>query len=82
MAVTDWDRKGEIQRSGLSKVFKDPKVSVLVEEEFEDHRGGRARRRLIALSGSINADPDEIAERYHKNRKHEIAEKYIVRIFS
>jgi hypothetical protein len=52
MAVTDWGGGTEVRSSGFSKIFRDTKISVIVEEEFKDRRYGMERQQLLRLSGT------------------------------
>lgn len=51
MNVSDWRPDGTLE-DGWSTRFTDPKVCVLIEEEFVDVNGGRGRRGLLNLTGA------------------------------
>jgi hypothetical protein len=68
MAVTDWTpgRWRRIAR-GKSQVFKDPRLTVVIEEEFEDRRGGLHKAGVFNLAsdwppGNLS---DRFAQAYH-----------------
>ena len=70
MAVTDWGKgKIEVRRSGLSHCFNNPRISVIVEEEFKDRNYGMERQQLLKLSGTggVKATPAAVGDAYHKN---------------
>lgn len=66
MAVTDWGRARELRRDGFSNRFHDPKITVIAEDEFKDHRHGGERRQLLRLSGTSMKMPTtpEVADAY------------------
>jgi hypothetical protein len=67
MIVADWDAFGGIRQDWSSRLIN-PKVSVLVEEEFVDDRGGRIYREMLGLTARRPSSPptaDEVAKAYH-----------------
>jgi hypothetical protein len=66
MNVTDWLPSGLIANEWSDR-FTDPRVCVIIEEEFEDDRSGLARKPLLELTpSSLISFPgtDDIAEAY------------------
>lgn len=56
MAVTDWTPLGDID-DGYSHRFTDPKICVLVDEEFEDDAGGTVRKALLGFTSRYVGSP-------------------------
>lgn len=54
MAVTDWAPKGKLA-SSYSGRFLQPRLTVIVEEEFEDRKGGTHREGVLRLATSTPA---------------------------
>src|SRR5262249_1263209 len=54
MAVTDWTRRRQIA-SGYSGRFLDARLTVVVEEEFEDKKGGTYRAEILKLGSGWSA---------------------------
>jgi hypothetical protein len=54
MAVTDWrpGKRNDIIATGLSGRFLDARLTVVLEEEFVDQKGGIHRRELLNLAGA------------------------------
>ena len=68
MAVADWDSRMSIVKYGSSKRFTSPKLSVLIEEEFEDDKHGIARNPLLKFTPAHLISPpsaDDIAKAYN-----------------
>jgi hypothetical protein len=68
MAVTDWtDGQWPRIARGESRVFRDPRLTVVIEEEFEDRRGGLHRAGVFNLAGDWPPGnlSDLFARRYH-----------------
>jgi len=70
MAVTDWRTLSGGQReiaSGYSERFIDPRLTVVLEEEFEDEQGGIHRTALLDLGSRppTNKLAEEIWHAYH-----------------
>jgi hypothetical protein len=67
MAVTDWAKgRIEVRSSGFSHNFNNPKISVLLEEEFRDRRYGMERQQLLRLSsiGKPKVSTIEVGDAY------------------
>lgn len=71
MAVTDWRKLPGGQRaiaSGFSERFIEPRLTVVLEEEFEDQMGGIHRAALLNLGSRPPTDKlaEEIWHAYHR----------------
>lgn len=69
MNVTDWDSRGSIEQEWSIR-FTDPRICVLVEEEFIDDHHGLVRRGLLNLTPpylTSHPNTDKIAAAYHGN---------------
>lgn len=67
MNVTDWLPDGAIAQEWSTR-FADPRVCVIIEEEFKDDRDGFGRKPLLELTpSSLLSFPstDDIADAYH-----------------
>jgi len=73
MAVSDWRRMPSGERTladGFSERFIDPRLTVVLEEEFEDQMGGIHRAGLLELGGPRPAGnlAEEIWHAYNMGR--------------
>jgi hypothetical protein len=69
MAVTDWTNgPGSRIARGKSKLFKEPRLTVVIEEEFEDRRGGIHRAGRFNLASALPGGnlSDRFAQAYHR----------------
>ncbi len=71
MAVTDWAPTARRRiATGSSKLFEHARLTVVIEEEFEDKMGGIHRTAVLNLASQWPADniSDLFAQAYHDGR--------------
>jgi hypothetical protein len=69
MNVTDWTPTGDIARDWSTRLIN-PKICIIIEEEFVDDRGGLVRRGLLNLTPPhlrSNPSTHDIVQAYHND---------------